>query len=155
MRGEMVYKKRDKVYRSANVEFNPETMEGTSYGWWHFVRKINGLVVFNNYQYSNTTRRHQNKMRSLLAKLNIKIDLIVSTPMSFGQSGNEINALEDAIRCNNIELKIIENSLNNPRRKKALDDDRKGQIQRIKDHNAAILRVIKPLPLDRALHEMN
>lgn len=71
----MKYMKRKKIYQSKNVTFNPETLEAYSYNWWAFVKKIDGVLVFNNYRYSVTTSKHQSKVRSLLNKLNINIDL--------------------------------------------------------------------------------
>lgn len=78
----MKYYKRAGIYRASNVSFNPETCEAHSYGWWCFVRKVGGKVVFNRYRYSVSTSKHQNKVRTLLAQLGIRIDLEVSTSCS-------------------------------------------------------------------------
>ena len=77
----MKYFKRLKVYKACNVTFDPETMIADSYDWWHFVERINGKVVFNNYNYSNSTSRHQSKVRELLRELGIKVDVVVNTRM--------------------------------------------------------------------------
>ena len=47
--------KRTPVYKASNVKFNYETIEAFSYNWWQFVKVIGGKVIFNNYNYSNTT----------------------------------------------------------------------------------------------------
>jgi len=60
--------------------FNPETLEAWSYGWWCYLKKIEGSLVYNRARYSNTTSRHQRELRSLLQELNIKIDLSVNHP---------------------------------------------------------------------------
>lgn len=67
--------KRTNTYKAANVTFDPTKIEAFSYGWWRFVAVVEGLVVFNNYSYSNTTSKHQAKVRSLMNELGIKIDL--------------------------------------------------------------------------------
>ena len=76
----MKYMKRAKIYKSNNVTFNPETCEAHSYKWWKFVHRVDGVVIFNNHNYSNTTSKHQSKVRSLLNELNIKIDIIAPFP---------------------------------------------------------------------------
>jgi hypothetical protein len=86
----MKYNQRAKIYKGSNVTFNPETVRAYSYDWWVFVAKIEGKVIFNNYQYSKTTRRHQTKVMCLIRELYIKIDAVVEVPNSLG----EFNDLE-------------------------------------------------------------
>lgn len=74
--------KRTNVYRASNVCFDPARIEASSYDWWIFVKKIRGLVVFNEYRYSNSTAKHQYKVRDLMDQLGIKIDLVVSVKES-------------------------------------------------------------------------
>lgn len=70
---------RNKQFKNPNgkCSFNPVSMEAYSYNWWLFVRQINGKIVFNDYNYSVTTRSHQNAVRAILRDLGIKIDLEV------------------------------------------------------------------------------
>lgn len=70
----MKYFKRLGVYKASNVTFNPSTCEAFSYGHWKFVTRIDNYIVFNSRYYSNTTTKHQSKVRKLLAELDIKID---------------------------------------------------------------------------------
>ncbi len=70
----MKHFKRANIYKAANVSYNPTTKEAYSYSWWAFVKLIKGKIVFNQYTYSNSTSKHQSKVRSLLRDLNIKID---------------------------------------------------------------------------------
>lgn len=100
----MKYYPRLKIYKASNVTFDPESMVADSYNWWNFVQKINGYVVFNNYFYSRSTRKHQAKVRSVLNQLNINIDVEVNISMglqacygenSFKELG--INALNEAL----------------------------------------------------------
>lgn len=80
---EEVYMKwmvRKGIYQASNVTFDPETCEAYSYGWWKFVGKIGGKIVFNTYSYSNTTIKHQLKVRSLLRDLDLWPDYELEVP---------------------------------------------------------------------------
>lgn len=92
------YIKRDKIYTNSTrtCTFNPLTLEALSYRWWVFVKKIDGLTVFNNYRYSVTTARHQRKIRNLLKELKIKIDLKVTTKLSLANYCNINTLIEDS-----------------------------------------------------------
>lgn len=76
----MKFYKRAGLYKASNVNFNPDTVQAYSYDWWRFVDVINGKVVFNNYNYSNSTCKHQSKVRSVMSDLGIKIDLFIECP---------------------------------------------------------------------------
>jgi hypothetical protein len=76
---------RNQVFKSTNAFFNPLTMTAISYKWWTFVRLIKGKVVFNDYNYSMTTCKHQNNVKSVMRDLGIKIDLEVATYESLTQ----------------------------------------------------------------------
>lgn len=78
----MKLKKKSGLYEASNVTFDPKALTATSYNWWYFVKVFKGKVVFNNYQYSPSTRRHQSKVRSLLSDLGINIDLVVELTQS-------------------------------------------------------------------------
>ena len=74
----MKYFKRANLWKASNVTFSPEKIEATSYDWWVFVKVIEGKTVFNSYRYSNTTSRHQFKVRNLMREQGIEIDVTVS-----------------------------------------------------------------------------
>lgn len=78
----MKFMKRANIYQASNynVTFDPNKIEARSYRWWVFVAKVEGKIVFNNYRYSNSTSKHQSKVRSLLNQLNIKIDIEMPLP---------------------------------------------------------------------------
>ena len=78
----MKYFKTRNQYEASNVTFNPSIVEARSYNWWVFVKYIGQDVVFNSYPYSNTTIKHQHKVRRLMNELGITIDFEVSTPES-------------------------------------------------------------------------
>lgn len=102
--------KRTGIFKASNVSFDPSTVRAYSYGWWNFVRKINGAVVFNNYRYSNSTSKHQSKVWRLMDSLGIKIDLFVSVGCDltgsrrYGQTSDVgLEALKEAYRTQNFE----------------------------------------------------
>lgn len=80
----MKYFKRSGVYRASNVSFDPIKIEAYSYNWWKFVSVIEGKVIFNCFRYSNSTSKHQCKVRRLMELLGINIDQFVSLPKSLG-----------------------------------------------------------------------
>lgn len=73
--------------------FDLEEFKAVSYNWWTYLCKINGKVVFNDYNYSSTTNKHQASMRCLLEVLNIKVDIWVD----ISQSLNELSFKEYAL----------------------------------------------------------
>lgn len=155
----MKFSKKRNQYEASNVTLDLEKMEAFSYSWWQFLKIINGKVVFNNYSYSSSTCKHQSKVRRMLDEHGIKIDLIVNTSMGLNGSsrynrGNTEDALKDAIKNDLNEIKELEEILANNRRKKALDEERMEKIKSLKEHINQIERVIAPLPLDRALMEI-
>jgi hypothetical protein len=74
----MKFSQKRQIFEASNVTFDQKTCSAYSYKWWKFVSKVNGKVVFNNFRYSPTTGKHQQKVRKLLADLGIKIDLEVT-----------------------------------------------------------------------------
>lgn len=81
----MKFMKRSGTYKGRNVTFDPQTLSAVSYGWWEFVRVIRGRTIFKAYRYSNTTCKHQSKVRLLMRSLGIKIDHTVSIPDSLSK----------------------------------------------------------------------
>lgn len=81
----MKYFKRLKIYKAQNVTFNPNPLKAYSYNWWNFVSIIEGKVIFNDFNYSNSTRRHQWKVKRLMESLGIEIDQVVWTPKSLSE----------------------------------------------------------------------
>lgn len=84
----MKFYSRSNCYKGSNVVFNVTSREAVSYNWWTFVKVIEGDVVFNDYRYSPTTAKHQSKVRRLMQKLGIGIDLVVQVPSGLQSFGN-------------------------------------------------------------------
>jgi hypothetical protein len=121
----MKYFKRLGVYKASKVTFNPLTCEAFSYAHWKFVARIDNYVMFNSYYYSNTTTRHQAKMRKLLAELNIKIDFDLPMRESLDSSLSVEQLIErsEEFLCDkflNDVLKKQERYARSKKRKKAL-----------------------------------
>lgn len=95
--------KRDR-FEAANVWFSQSEMIAKSYDWWVFVKAIEGVIYFNDYNYSPSTIKHQIKVRRLLSDLGIGPFITVSfKPSLEGRSVADIKRLckEQAV----IELK--------------------------------------------------
>lgn len=71
---------RSNTYKASNLTFCLNTMTGYSYEWYELVKPIAGKLVLNNFNYSATTVRHIYKIRKLLAKLGIQINMEIEAP---------------------------------------------------------------------------
>jgi hypothetical protein len=120
----MKYYKRLKLYKASNVTFNPETMVAYSYGWWEFVKVIDGKVVFNNYYYSTSTCKHQSKVMGLLSELGIKIDMTIECP-------GGLQNLQSAVEHYTYEIKELERKIAAPRTHKKKNEERKRHIDQL------------------------
>lgn len=117
----MKYYKRLNVYKASNVEFDPNICAAWSYGWWKFVAVINGKVVFNDYNYSNTTLRHQYKVRRLLHDLGIEIDLVVEAP-------GGLQNLDSALKYEALRIQELEEQIAKPRSHRRKNEERRQEI---------------------------
>ena len=109
--------KRANMYKASNVSFNPETCEARSYEWWAFTKMVNGVLVFNDHGYSNSTRKHQSKVRTLLRELGHEIGLTVDAPcglQSYKWPAQALESIQSKIEAVNMQLAST-------RRRKSLD----------------------------------
>lgn len=81
------------ICTASNVTYDPTTHKAFSYGWWGFVWLIEGRLVFNNYYYSNTTTKHQSKVRSLLWNHGTRPDLTLPVPLGLHRPGLTLEQL--------------------------------------------------------------
>lgn len=108
---------KNELYKASNVTFDPITCTAYSYGWWMFVRKVNGAVIFNEYRFSRTTQRHQFTIKNLMKQLGIDIDIVVSTQNSLNNPTwlkSSIIASTDRIHSLKMQLKKSSKPLNAP-----------------------------------------
>lgn len=106
-------------------------MQAYSYSWWKFVDKRGPLVVFNDFGYSNTTRRHQYKVRRLLNQLGIQIHATIEAP-------NGLQSLDSAIHLYERRIETLKAEIAKPRSRKAKNVER---MQAIKEMQAKIKQV--------------
>jgi hypothetical protein len=106
------------------------TLEAYSYDWWCYFRIIDGVAVFNDYNYSPTTNRHQRNMHSLLRTLGIRVDVTIRTRESMGDEYSLIDSLE-ALRAELVEAN--EELLDCKRLKSGRRDRCIWNIERIQD----------------------
>jgi len=76
----MKFYSRAGIYKASNVTFNPTTKDAYSYSWWRFVGVVEGVLIFNDFNYSASTIKHQYKVRRLMESLGINPDLTLSLP---------------------------------------------------------------------------
>ena len=74
------------IYKASNVIFDADKIEAYSYDHWCFVKVIKGKIVFNDFNYSHTTSRHQHKVRNLMKDLGIEIDYFVDIRDSLSET---------------------------------------------------------------------
>jgi len=139
----MKYFSKLKLYKASNVSFNPATCRAYSYDWWRFVDKINGLVIFNDYNYSPSTNKHQWKIRSVLRDLGIKIDLEIEAPKG-------LQSPESAIAYHTMEVTRLKNEIAKPRSHKAKNVQRQAKITELNQK----IDVVNKL-LGRQLYNLN
>ncbi len=85
------------MWEASNVSFDSETCRALSYNWWVFVDKFGKDVIFNAYQYSPTTIKHQYKVKALLKELGIRIKATVHCP-------GGLQDLDSGIRLCNLRI---------------------------------------------------
>lgn len=109
--------------------FFADKCEAYSYGHWCFVKKINGKIIFNDYDYSVTTSRHQWAIKNLLKHLGIKIDTYVYMRESLDEYSFKYNSL----KCyySSAIQKIVQN--NTKRVRKSTIEVNKAAIVNIKE----------------------
>lgn len=141
MRGEMKFKPRRGRYESSNVSFDPDFCWAYSYGWWRFVDKVNGKVIFNNYSYSQSTNKHQSKVRGLLRDLGIEIDFVVYSQAGLHSSGWKVHAVQTLTDS----IEAVKSQLSNPRRHKKLDEERVLRLNQLEQEKAELVAFINTI----------
>ena len=146
----MKFKPRLKVWRNStgNNVFCPETFQATSYKWWIYVKKIKGQVVFNDYNYSVTTGKHQHAMRHFL-KTELKIKSIVYV--------NQRESLSEGLFLDSFceALALAEYRLTLKNRRAAFYEDQKSIIDDCKKDIAILKKLGAKAKIDLAGHRIN
>ena len=99
----MKYYTRLKVYKSSNLTLDIENGIAYSYGWYQIAKRVNGQWYVNEYNYSNSTRKHVIKIKNQLMRLGIDFFTVESprglqAPMtSFSYYNDKIDNLNTLI----------------------------------------------------------
>lgn len=110
------------IWKASNVWLDTSQMIAKSYDWWIFVKSFNGRIVFNNYNYSNSTIKHQAKVSKVLDFLNLKISHYIEAP-------NGLQDLTGAISYYNRLIEGLKAEMNRPRTHKKKNIEREAQIE--------------------------
>ena len=118
----MQYRPRLKVYKNYNGSnwFDPETETAISYGWWIYLKRINGKLVFNDYRYSVTTAKHQRDLRSIIGN----VDHIIHAPNGLQNLGSAIDHYE-------YQIKELYKAMAKPRSHNRKNIERREEIERL------------------------
>lgn len=133
----MHYQPRLNRFKSTNVYFNCDAETAWSYDWWCFVKRVGPYLVFNGHRYSVSTGKHQSKVRRVLSRLGLKIDLEIDTRCGLHSSDCFTFAIE---KLEN-EIKALLALINTPKTHKAKNIERVKEIAAKKKHIKAIKRV--------------
>jgi hypothetical protein len=124
---------------SGKCTFDLEKVKAQSYKWWQFVDKIDDKVIFNWYNYSRTTRKHQWNTSSLMKQLGVKVDYKVKCRLGLQTSEGYMSAIEDY----KYEIKTIQALIVKPKSHKAKNIKRLQDIKVIKDDIKLLKRLYK------------
>lgn len=133
------YFSRLKIYKnySGTNRFNPETFKAYSYEWWCFVMKHPTLgIIFNDFSYSVTTRKHQSQMRTLLRNLGHEIAFTIEAPKGLQDLKSALEYAES--RLTNARAELVK-----PKRHKRLDVERQAKVDAIQKEICIILELMK------------
>ena len=125
-------------FEASNVCFYPDSLEGYSYDWWQFTVKYKGKVLFNDYNYSPSTCKHQTKVRHELSKRDVRIYLELRFTRQGFQHGNVELALKDEIVCTQKEIQDLKDLINKPKTHKKTNERRKETIKELLNHMRAV-----------------
>ena len=129
-------KRTPNIWKANNLKLDTDKMEAYSYGWWGFLKKIEGKLVFNNHFYSVTTRKHQFEVRRRLLLLGIKID--VELPFEAGlhrapETLKELYELAEIEACDDLLEKEYKKRESYLRRRDKLKAERELNKQRTEE----------------------
>lgn len=135
--------KRTGIYKASNVTFDPATCKAYSYSWWRFVDRIGGLVVFNDYGYSSSTRKHQSKVRRVLEALNIQVDVVVEAPKG-------LQDLQSAIAHYEAMIQKLISEIQKPGTRKTTNDRRRAQVMNYTDKIKVLSKLARKVRHEQA-----
>ena len=126
------------LWFGSGIFFDTDKMSATSYQWWHFVRRIEGEIVFNSYPYSISTQRHQRKLRELMSDLRINVDVEISVRASL----DTFRTVKELVIAHNLQIELdarVENE-------KRLERNARARVRRQENKSARkrYAKLLKP-----------
>ena len=98
-----------KIIKKGQLTFNIETMEATSYDWWKFLTHVEHVgLVFNDYQMSATTRKHQALVKEKLSFIGIKPTLVLKSKNPLIDRAHIEAAIKDTIKVFKARIEKLE-----------------------------------------------
>lgn len=91
------YLKTKNIYRRSNNEFYADDCQAYSCGWYRYIDRIDGYVIFNAYRYSTSTDKHLLHGWDLLEELGIDIAETVYCPGGLQDLESGIRHAEEQI----------------------------------------------------------
>lgn len=128
----MKYYSRLDVYRTSNNEVSLTSQRAYSYGWWKYWTVDNGISIFNNTYYSQSTCKHQREALKLIREPDL---ILYHTKESLG---NPAKALQNEVDGMQYEIRQLEKAITRPRSHKAKNEER---YQKIKEYQERIERI--------------
>ena len=132
----MKYYSRLDVYRTSNNEVSITQQYAYSYGWWKYWTVDNGISIFNNTYYSQSTCKHQREALALIREP----DLILYHTKANLTRPDE--ALKAEIECIDYEIKQLENAITKPRSRKSTNERRRAEIDQLNAHKKEVKRIM-------------
>ena len=130
----MKYNKETKHYEDKNVKFSAVTMKAYSYEHWQFLGKTDeGKVIFNNFNYSMITGKHQKDVLSILNILQKPIDLVIYHTKKSLREGYK-SVLKDEIILSQEAIMILKERIKNPKTHKKRNLKRKDEVNHLLKH---------------------
>ena len=93
--------KKTGIYKGSNVTYDPMRKIAKSYGWWTFLKEVNGVLLFNNHRYSMSTQRHQKKVLALLLNRSL---VVVNSNLSLDNPEIERDVIKNAYFVEDFDL---------------------------------------------------
>lgn len=113
------------LFKANNVSFDPIECVAVSYNWWLFVKRFGKVVVFNDFSYSVTTSRHQNRVSTLMRQLGIEATLSIEAP-------GGLQDLDSAIRLYKNRIQELQQAIDKRFSRKAKNKERRALISDLK-----------------------
>lgn len=122
------YKSRAHKYETSQFEFDLNTCEAYSYGWWQFVKRVKNTIYVNDYSYSKQTDMHQAMAENILMCELPELHGLKIKRVSIAEG---LNRLDRAISNRNFEIIQLKGLIAKPRSQTKANANRLKQIKQL------------------------